>query len=184
MSSQNKDKSGFERIYIEQRELIFRVARNNSDNNEHVAQEITQEVFLKLYKHFDTFDEDYLVKWLTVTAKNVAKNYKKKMKRETLDGDIGLTAELRTDHTIESAEDSVLDEMNRREKILFGDSILEALYEKNERWYDAITMVYCMGKKQSDVAEELGISLEVLHSVLYRAKQWIKKNYRWDEYTQ
>ena len=34
-----------------------------------------------------------------------------------------------------------------------------------------------MKSQQKDVAREMGISLEVLHSMLYRAKKWIRKNY-------
>lgn len=49
--------------------------------------------------------------------------------------------------------------------------------EKNERWYDAIVLVYYMEMPQAKVAELMGIRLEVLHSLLHRAKKWIKKKY-------
>ena len=58
-----------------------------------------------------------------------------------------------------------------------GD-ILEALYRKNERWYDAITFTYLLEKPQKEVAEIMGVSPEVLYSMLYRAKRWIRKNYK------
>ena len=49
--------------------------------------------------------------------------------------------------------------------------------EKNERWYDAIVLVYYMEMPQAIAAELMGIRLEVLHSLLHRAKKWIKKKY-------
>lgn len=183
MSSQNKDNSRFELVYAANKDLIFRTAKKYSDNNDSVAQEITQEVFLQLYIHFDTFEEDYLTAWLVTTAKNTAKNYMKKAARENPDANIALTAELCPENKTESAEEIVFGRMKRNENIRQGSTILEALYDKNERWYEAVTMVYCMEKKQADVAVEMGISIEVLHSVLYRAKQWIKKYYQSNEHT-
>ena len=47
----------------------------------------------------------------------------------------------------------------------------------NERWYEAVTLTYCLEKSQREVAEIMGVSVEVLHSMLYRAKKWIRKNY-------
>ena len=39
-------------------------------------------------------------------------------------------------------------------------------------------------KKQEQLAKEEGVNVEVIHSRLYRAKQWIRKNYQaeYDEY--
>ena len=63
----------------------------------------------------------------------------------------------------------------------FIEDIFGELYRMNERWYDAITITYLLEKPQKEVAEELGVSLEILHSMLYRAKRWIRKKYR-EEY--
>ena len=57
------------------------------------------------------------------------------------------------------------------------DSIFECLYKDHRIWYDAVTQVYCFGKSQQEAAEQLGIAVEVLNSRLYRARQWIRKNY-------
>lgn len=43
--------------------------------------------------------------------------------------------------------------------------------------YDAIVLVYYMEMPQAKAAELMGIRLEVLHSLLHRAKKWIKKKY-------
>lgn len=36
----------------------------------------------------------------------------------------------------------------KKEKVGYGWTILDALYEENENWYEAITMVYCLERKQ------------------------------------
>ena len=78
----------------------------------------------------------------------------------------------------DSAEDAAMKKISNREYFLLKEDILGALYNINERWYDAITLVYCLERNQQEVADELGISIEVLHSVLYRARNWVKKNYK------
>ena len=51
-----------------------------------------------------------------------------------------------------------------------SETILKALKAKNEKWYDAITYVYCMERKQQEVADAMGITLDSLDSMLRRAK--------------
>ena len=142
MSTHKKDIDGYKRVYDENKERVFKTAMRYSGNNYHIAQEITQEVFLKLYKHFDTFDEDYLAAWLTTTTKNAAKNHRKKAEKEILDEEIGITADLYV--ADKSAEDIVIERVEDEETAGFSRRILDDLYEKNERWYDAMTMVYCL----------------------------------------
>ena len=57
------------------------------------------------------------------------------------------------------------------------DTIFADLYEKNSRWYEAVTVSYTLDKPQKEVADKMGISVDTLYSTLYRAKQWIKKHY-------
>lgn len=175
MGTQEKDIEGFNRVYNENKELIFRTAIKFSGNY-HAAQEIVQNTFLKLYANYNTYDMEFTVKWLVETTKNAAINYGKKSKREIPDEDV----ERKLEHSdcAESSEDVVFKAMRDEALKKLKDNILEELYQLNERWYDAMTMVYCMGRSQQEVADELGVSIEVLHSVLYRARNWIKKNYK------
>lgn len=175
MGTQTKDIESFNRVYNENKELIFRTAMKFSDNY-HAAQEITQNTFLKLYINFDKYDMEYTVKWLVETAKNAAINYSKKAKREAPDEDVERRLE-QSNHA-ESPEDIVIKAIKDENIKDLKDDILGELYQLNERWYDAMTMVYCMERNQQEVADELGVSIEVLHSVLYRARNWIKKNYK------
>ncbi|WP_420341682.1 sigma factor-like helix-turn-helix DNA-binding protein [[Clostridium] scindens] len=38
-------------------------------------------------------------------------------------------------------------------------------------------MTYVLEKPQKEVAEIMGVKLETLHSMLYRAKKWIRKHF-------
>lgn len=176
MSTQKKDSCGFKRVYDANKDMVFKIAMHYSGNNYHMAQDITQEVFEKMLQSFDTYDEEYLIQWLVTVTKNTAINCLKKYRRETLDGDIALTMDLHDEE--ESVEEFIFEEIFKEEVNKYGRHILDDLYQLNERWYEVVVKVYCMKKKQQDVADELGISIVVLHSVLYRARKWIKEHYK------
>lgn len=183
MNSQNKNKKEFENVYHKNKGNVYRIAKRYSDSHKESAEEIFQEVFLKLYTHFDKVDEEYMEAWLVTTTKNTAINYMKKRAREYPHEDIELYSNLHLKEHIESAEDSVFKDILLKEKKKHSWTILDALYVENERWYEAMTMVYCLGRKQKDVADAMGISLDVLTALLYRARKWVKKNYSSDNCT-
>ena len=60
MSFQNKNKKEFENVYHKNKFNVYRIAMDYSGSHKESAEEIFQEVFLKLYTHFDTVDEEYI----------------------------------------------------------------------------------------------------------------------------
>ncbi|XCP85443.1 sigma-70 family RNA polymerase sigma factor [Roseburia hominis] len=174
VDTHNKKDEEFLRIYHALKEKVFRVSMHYSYNNYSLAEDITNEVFEILYRHFDTIDKERITRWLMTTARNATINAMKKASWELLDENIDLTVDLNVSE--ESAEDVYMRRFNEEETKFKSDTILGKLYEVNERWYTAVTMVYIMGKKQKDVADEMGISPEVLNSVLYRARKWIREH--------
>ena len=61
--------------------------------------------------------------------------------------------------------------------------MLTRLYAKNKDWYEVIVMAYYFEMPQGEIAEKLGVDRYAISSKLYRAKQWMRKNYR-EEYEQ
>ena len=179
MHTNEKNMDAFRDIYAEHNDVILKIVMRYSDISYNVAQEITQEVFLKLYEHFDTYEEDYLLPWLIITAKNEAINYLKRAQREHPDSDIVTTEEKK--ESAPSAEETVFERIEAEARIREGRYLLDKLFEVNERWYEAVTLVYCDGRKQQEVADMMGVSLEVLHGVLYRARKWVRENYKPDK---
>ena len=176
MHTNGKNMDAFRSIYEKHKDVILRIVMRYSNMNYHVAEEITQDVFIKLYEHFDTFEEEYLVPWMVVTAKNEARNYLKKAEREVPNEHIEyILGEL---EYVSSAEETVFEKMEAERIIREKKTLLDKLYEVNRRWYEALTFVYVDGKKQQEVADLLGIDIEVLHSVLYRARKWVRENYK------
>lgn len=169
------EKTIFDAIYHDNAEIVYKVARKYSGNH-HAAEEISQAVFLKFYMNIEHINVEAARSWLILTAKYMALNVKRDSKRECLseepteEGDVSVSVD-------ESSEDVFFRKLKEREDRELVEDIFEALYRDNPRWYEAITITYILEKPQKEVAEVMGVSLEVLHSMLYRAKRWIQKNY-------
>ena len=149
MLTENRE---FNEIYEQYKNLILKAAYTYSGSYS-AAEDITQDTFLKLYMGYDSMKKKNISSWLFTTAKNAALNYRKKHSREIFEID------------------------ENWERLELHEKIFTNLMEKNERWYDAIVLVYYMEMPQAKAAELMGIRLEVLHSLLHRAKKWIKKKY-------
>lgn len=159
-SKSTKDKK-FDSIYRAYKDSIFKVAMHYA-KCEDLANEITQKTFFQLYIYFENVNLDNVYPWLVTTARNFTFNYNRDKKREIL-GEVF--------EVLKETKDKFCN-INNME-----DSIFECLYKDHRIWYDAVTQVYCFGKSQQEAAEQLGIAVEVLNSRLYRARQWIRKNY-------
>lgn len=168
----------FDKVYEENVSIVYRTALYYSEN-EHVAEEITQEVFLKLYISQENVNINAINAWLITAAKNMVRNHKRDCWHEVPNGDFFDDGGM--DILTDSAEEDIMTILHDREYHGFIEKIFGNLYRMNERWYDAITITYLLGKPQKEVAENMGVSLEVLHSMLYRAKKWIQRKYR-EEY--
>ena len=175
MSTQSINDNAYEKIYAEYKDLVFRTALKYVDQNEYIAEEIMQEVFLSLLRHREKMDEEYLKGWLLLVAKNKAQNYEREHRREILDEDIEFTMDAKV--YSRSAEDICLENEKRKRYSIFCEEIFSKLYKVNPRWFEVVLLVCCLDKRQQDVADEMGIGLGVLHSVLHRAREWIKKNF-------
>lgn len=164
----------FDEIYGKYKNLVLKAAYTYSGNYD-VAEDITQSTFLQLYIYYDDMNHSNIKSWLYTTAKNCAINYKKKLKREILEEEI--TNEGIIQDTVESAEEEFMEELIDLNRLDLHERIFTALMKKNRRWYDAVTLAYYLEIPQAKVAEEMGIRIEVLHSLLHRAKDWIKKEF-------
>ena len=60
-------------------------------------------------------------------------------------------------------------------------SVLKALREKNEDWYEVLILVEYLGVPRKTVAKQRGVSLSTIDSYLRKSKKWMKENFQ-DEY--
>ena len=165
----------FNEIYEKYKNLVLKVAYIYSGNNYDAAEDITQDTFLKLYTGFKDFKIEKIPAWLYTVTKNSALNYKKKYGCLVSidDEESGLENTLST----VSTEEGYIEREHKTEKENLNDRILSGLMEKNQRWHDAVLLAYYMDIPQERVAEIMGVKIGVLHSILHRAKVWIRKTY-------
>jgi len=179
METQSIRRSSFDTVYDANMEKVYKVAYYYSGNH-HTAQDVTQTVFIKLYMNMDNINMKNVEAWLKTTAKHMALNETKadakKVDIEELAEDIDMVIDKEV--YLESLEDSLIREINEKERMEFGERIYADLYRKNKRWYEAMTITYILQRPQKEVAKTMGVSLSVLQMMLYRAKNWIRKNYQ------
>ena len=134
--------------------------------------------FFQLYIYFENVNLDNVYPWLVTTARNFTFNYNRDKKREILGEVFEVLKETKDKFcNINNMEEYYLRTEQKRRAEELEDSIFECLYKDHRIWYDAVMQVYCFGKSQQEAADQLGIAVEVLNSRLYRARQWIRKNY-------
>lgn len=171
-----KDKK-FDSIYQAYKDSIFKVAMHYTQS-EDLANEITQKTFFKLYIHFENVDLETVYPWLVTTARNATFNYNRDSKREILGEVFEILKETKNRVCyVKNVEEQYLRNEQKKRTEQLEHRIFERLYKEHRIWYDAVTQVYCLDQTQQEAAEQLGIAVEVLNSRLYRARQWIRKNY-------
>ncbi len=167
----------FEEVYEKYVDNVYKTCLFFA-KDEHIAKDITHKTFLSFYKHFERVEPEKTRAYLIRTAKNLTMNFLRDFKRlkEGWIEDIN-----EEDLKILSVEDVYVKNQDIKYARELSNSILEALYKKNQRWYDLVVMAYYFDIPQDDSAERLGVDVDVVYSRLYRAKQWIRKNYK-EEY--
>lgn len=164
----------FDCIYINSRDRVYKTAYYYTKRND-IAEDIMQDTFMELYMNIDDINKKTEENWLLTVAKNKSLNWQKK-----LDNDVKKFEcfEEKSEELMgQDLEGSFFENERNIHMGNLSKEIFLELKKENERWYEAVTLVYCHGKPQREVADELDMSIEVLHANLYRARNWIKRKY-------
>jgi len=151
---------------------IFNFALKYSKDKD-AAEDITQEVFVKVWKKIKKFDNKYKFKnWLYVIAKNTCLDYLKKNKAvafSALDnGGDGLLFE----QLIQENSASPQTELELKQAAGVINSAVEKLPEK---YRETIKMHYLAGYNFREIAETLKESIETVKSRNRRALIYLRK---------
>lgn len=161
--------SHFNKVYDQYYLLVMKVAFNVLKDY-HYAQDVCQEVFAVLYKKAGNIDETLVKAWLLVTAKRKAIDLQRKQfygKEVCGEGqDILYYKDIRPEYTILTRE--------------FESRLFQALKEKDETWFQIVIRVSVEEETPEKVARELGITLSHLRTKLFRARTWIRENFKED----
>lgn len=154
-----RENIGFEEAFTLHHRTVFRAARSVVQDAG-LAEDVTQEVFIRLYKHMDSVDQEMLRPWLIRVALNVAKNsLRTKIRANIRD-------ENYVKDTVESGVTSVEDEFEERAGI---NEINRALGKIKEPLKSCLILKQ-QGLSYREIAESLSLNETSIGTYVARAR--------------
>ena len=157
--------SDFDRIYQKYVDLVH-YAAYSMVRDYHLAQDVCQDVFIKVYRAIEGLDEESIKGWLLVVTRLTSIDTLRKRTRRR-------EANPETDEA-PFCEDRILDDYLLKE---FTSQLFVALYEKNQEWYEIVMKLDVEDAPAAEVARELGVSVNHLRVKHHRARAWLRKEF-------
>ena len=155
-----EDKKAFDKIYYENRILLYSIAMKILGNNA-LAEEAVSDAFLSIAKNFQTvniLNAHKKHKYLIITIRNAANMILRKEKND-LDN-------LPLDETIVSDDDIASVDLQILKK---------CMHDLNQTDKEIIYLYYSLGMDHKQISDTLGISQAASRKRLQKAKQSLKK---------
>ncbi|KAA0544602.1 sigma-70 family RNA polymerase sigma factor [Bacillus sp. BGMRC 2118] len=160
-----KDKQALELLYERYEKLLYSFSYRLTQDQE-LAEEVVQEVFMKLWKGLGKYDDSKgkFSSWILTVTRHSAIDLIRKRNRET-------TVELDTDDTIPSKEATVEEQVEWNEK---GNTLRKALSSLKEEQQKVINLVYFKGLTHQKISEECNIPIGTVKGRLRLALRHMK----------
>ncbi|WP_335337654.1 RNA polymerase sigma factor [Bacillus pseudomycoides] len=142
--------------------------------HEEDAQDITQEVFVKIHASLPNYQFRGLKTWMARIATNHAIDYKRKKEREKVELSLSneTQEDIKSSHNIEAS-------LLRKEKKLL---IAQKLKELPENYRDVVLAHYLEEKSYQEIATQQNAEVKTVEMKLYRARKWIKKHWKEEDF--
>lgn len=155
--------------------LVFSVVKNHAD-----AEDVTQETFVKIYRALPQYEFKGFKTWISRIAMNKAIDHLRKSER------IQLRENALTDPnqlTASDLERQYLDlDPTTEQQVVMKETrqlVHAQLQEVPDNYREVVEAYYFENKTYVEIADEQGVATKTVESKLYRAKQWMRK--RWKE---
>jgi RNA polymerase sigma-70 factor (ECF subfamily) len=172
-------KTLFNQVYAENYSKILNFIKNKINGDLETAEELTNDVFLKVNEHLSIFNPDLatISTWIHTIAKNIVINHYRKQKEQLISIDNVHSDNDGKKHYITiSSDDNTSDKIESRELSLAIDTAMNKLTGK----YKEVAKLYFLhNKKYVEIADILDIPLNSVGTTLLRAKealQWQLRN--------
>lgn len=169
------NKDAFEKLIINYEKRVYNIAYQMF-GNEHDANDMAQEVFIKVYKSLDKFNfKSSFATWIhRITVNTCIDEYRKKKKNyqiesmdETMEQKDGVVHKQFVDKSLTPEEKAI-----KNENIKF---IRESINELKEEHKMIIILRDIKGYSYDDIADILDISIGTVKSRISRARSTLKK---------
>jgi len=166
----------FESIYKEYKNLVFNVCLHYVMNRED-AQDITQEVFVKIHYQLDQYNPELasLKTWIYRIAINQSLDFIKAKRTKKRFGFITSLFHPESNEPLHDVAQTSHPGIAMEDKEDL-DELLRIIYALPENQKTAIILTKIEDRPQKEVAEIMNINLKAVESLLQRAKQNIEKN--------
>ncbi|WP_433956910.1 RNA polymerase sigma factor [Cytobacillus horneckiae] len=149
---------------------IFAVLRDQKE-----AEDAAQEVFLKIYTSLPQYENQGFKTWMTRIAVNHAIDMKRKRER-------------RREEMMEVVDyDSAAPQNNSIEvKVIRNETrelVRQRLHEMPDNYRNVIYDFYIKEKSYQQMAEEQNLQVKTIETKLYRARQWMRKHWKEDDFS-
>lgn len=149
---------------------VFAVLRDQKE-----AEDCAQDVFIKIYTSLSQYENQGFKTWITRIAVNRAIDIKRKQARSREE-----TVEELESEVFGTPSDSVESEIieNDRKQL-----VRKRLNEMPENYREVIYGFYIAEKSYHEMAEEQQVQVKTIETKLYRARNWMKKNWKEDDFS-
>lgn len=142
MGKEFTEGDAFVAAYSEYFGVVYKEALKYSGNH-HIAEEIAQDAFFTAYIQCGSESKQQIKTWMLMFARYRAMNYIRDHKREVPLAEITMSEDRYPNSLIDdSSEDQVVALLKEKCFRELGIDIFQELYQKNARWYKAVTLVY------------------------------------------
>lgn len=156
----NGDQKAFAYLYEQHSALVYNTALNYA-KNEAIAEEITQEVFVKIFRKASLFKgNSKLSTWIYRIVVNTSLNYLKKNNKHTI-----IEGEINPNQVVDFVHPGVI--LENRENATALYKAIDCLPENQKT---AFILSYIEELPRKEVAQIMETSLKAVESLLQRAK--------------
>lgn len=167
-----KDREAFDLLFTRCEEQLFRLCYSYARDKD-TALDIMQEVYIKVYRSIDSFDESRsFMPWLRKIAANTCINYHRDHNREQQlvlnNMDAEITSHLESLPSPDSLEDEII---NRN----LARIISHCISQLPEAYRLALSLRYLEDMTYSSIADTLELPLGTVKSNIARGREMLKK---------
>jgi RNA polymerase sigma factor (sigma-70 family) len=163
------DEHAFRLLIEKYRDYLFKtvysIIRNEKD-----AEDVTQEVFVRMYLSLPQYQSKGFKTWMTRIAVNYAIDVKRKMQRQREE-----MLEVIETEANESVEFPIIQKEER-------ERIRQRLEEIPPNYREVIYAYYIDEKSYQQIAKEQNIEVKTVETKLYRARNWLRKHWKEEDF--
>lgn len=168
------NREAFEAFVREYGQFVYRAAYSVL-RDEQDARDAAQETFLQVYKSLPDYRSSGFRTWLSRIAVNKAIDMKRKMNRRHEEHWDPVEV---ADHLSDQEED-VVRSLIRKER---SKELRQQITDLPSSHRQVVTSFYLEEKSQDSIASELGQAPKTIESRLYRARAWIRKHWKEEDW--